>query len=84
MSAAAAFMGFPMQKVASLMRQLTGFQIVATPPRQVRKPNELWQGFILSPQFLSTLSAIVARPAYYVQCTAAGVSFAFLIGASDE
>jgi hypothetical protein len=87
MSAAAAFMGFPLHKVASLMRQLTGFQIVATVSRQFRKTNKLRQGFILYLRIVSTLSTLstkLIRPAFYAPCTVAGVSFAFLIGANDE
>ena len=84
MSTAATLMEFFGQKVASLMRQLSGVQIVATPSRQFRKSNKLRPGFILSFQILSTLSAILVRPAFYAQSTVAGVSFAFLIGMNDE
>jgi hypothetical protein len=50
------------EKVASLMRQLTGVQIVATPSRQFRKSNKLRQGVILSLQIVSTLSTQLMRP----------------------
>ena len=84
MSTAATLMEFFGQKVASLMRQLSGVQIVATPSRQFRKTNKLLQGFILYLQILSTLSTKLVRPAFYAQGTVAGVSFAFLIGVNDE
>ena len=45
MSTAATLMEFFGQKVASLMRQLSGVQIVATPSRQFRKTNKLRPGF---------------------------------------
>ena len=77
-------MEFIGQKVAALMRQLSGVQIVATPSRQFRKANKLRQGFILIFQIVSTLSTQLVRPAFYAQSTAAGVSFAFLIGMNDE
>ncbi len=83
MSAVAAFMRFPLQKVASLMRLLTGFQIVATVSRQFHKSSKLRQGFIPSFRILSTLSTKLIRPAFYAPCTEAGVSFAFLIGVND-
>ena len=56
MSAAATFMGFPFHKVASLMRLLSDFQIVATSSRQFGKPDRLRQWVIPSFQILSTLS----------------------------
>jgi hypothetical protein len=62
MSAAVAFMGFPLHKVASLMRQLTGFQIVATVSRQFRKANKLREGFIPSFRIVSTLSTQLIHP----------------------
>ena len=71
MSTATTLMEFFGQKVASLMRQF-------------RKSNKLPRGFILSFQILSTLSAILVRPAFYAQSTAAGVSFAFLIGVTAK
>lgn len=83
MSAADALMEFLRQKVASLMRQLSGVQIVATPSRQFRKTNKLRQGFIPSFQIVSTLLTKLIRPASYAQSTVAGVSFAFLIGVDD-
>lgn len=84
MSATVTLMEFPGQKVASLMRQLNGVQIVATPSRQFHKINKLRQGGILSLQILSTLSAKLVRPAFYAHNKVAGVSFAFLIGVNDE
>jgi hypothetical protein len=62
MNAAATLMEFLGQKVASLMRQLSGFQIVATPSRQFRKSNKALQGFIPSFQIMSTLSTQLIRP----------------------
>ena len=62
MSATDTLMQFPGQKVASLMRQLTGVQIVATPSRQFRKTNKLQQGFIPSFQIVSTLSTQLIHP----------------------
>ena len=62
MSTAATLMEFLKQKVASLMRQLSVVQIVATPSRQFRKTNKLRQGFILSLQIVPTLSTQLIRP----------------------
>ena len=87
MSAAAAFMGFPLHKVASLMRLLSGFQIVAIVSRQFRKTNKLHRGDIPSFQILSTVSTVstkLIRPVFCAQETVARVSFAFLIGVNDE
>jgi hypothetical protein len=62
MSATATLMEFPGQKVALLMRQLTGFQIVATVSRQFRKTNKLRQGFITSFRIVSTRSTQLIHP----------------------
>ena len=80
MSNVAALTGFPLQKVASLMRQFTGFQIVATVSRQFRKSKKLRQGLIPSFRIVSTLSTQLVRPAFYAKSTVTGVSFTFLIG----
>ena len=79
MSTAATLIKFFGQKVASLMRQLTGVQIVATPSRQFCKTNKLGPGFTLSFQIVSTLLTQLVRPPFYAQSTVAGVSFAFFI-----
>ena len=83
MGALAAFMGFPMQKVASLMRLLSGFQIVAIVSRQFRKANKLHRGDIPSFQILSTVSTKLIRPVFCAQDTVARVSLTFLIGMND-
>ena len=77
MSAAATLIELPEEKVASLMRQLSGVQIVATPSRQFRKSNKLRQWVIPPFRIVSTLSAQLVRPTFYAQGTVADVSFAF-------
>ena len=62
MNATDTLMQFPGQNVASLIRQLTGVQIVAAPSRQFRKSNKALQGFIPSFQIVSTLSTQLIHP----------------------
>ncbi|MFZ4625832.1 MAG: hypothetical protein ACOYNF_16560 [Rhodoferax sp.] len=50
------------KKVASLMRQLSGVQIVPTPSRQFPKADKLQRAFTLSLQILSTLLTILIDP----------------------